>query len=233
MLIDNKVTRFGEGVTNVDVANIFASLRTMDPSAYHMYFNDFDNYVAGDWTTDTVGAATEALQDADGGRLLLTNAAADNDRDFLFLNGEAFLMATGKPAFFKALIQPNLVVEADIFVGLAPNVADPVGTAPTDGVFFRCDDGDASLDFVATKDSVAVTDLAVATLVAATDVELAFYWDGIDRIWYAVDGTVTGYITPGVSFPDDEELTPFFGIQNGEAVAKTLAIDYLLAAKER
>ena len=33
--------------------------------------------------------------------------------------------------------------------------------------------------------------------------------------------------------PDDEVLTPSFGIQNGEAAAKTMSIDYILAAKER
>ena len=32
---------------------------------------------------------------------------------------------------------------------------------------------------------------------------------------------------------DDEELTVSFGIQNGEAVAKTMTIDYILAAVER
>lgn len=29
------------------------------------------------------------------------------------------------------------------------------------------------------------------------------------------------------NLPDDEELTVSFGIQNGEAAAKTLAIDYI------
>ena len=33
--------------------------------------------------------------------------------------------------------------------------------------------------------------------------------------------------------PDDEDLTISFGIQNGEAAAKTMTIDYILAAVER
>jgi hypothetical protein len=32
---------------------------------------------------------------------------------------------------------------------------------------------------------------------------------------------------------DDEELTISFGIQNGEAVAKTMSIDYIFVSKER
>jgi hypothetical protein len=33
--------------------------------------------------------------------------------------------------------------------------------------------------------------------------------------------------------PDDEDLTVSFGIQNGEAVAKTMTVDYILAAMDR
>ena len=33
--------------------------------------------------------------------------------------------------------------------------------------------------------------------------------------------------------PDDEEIALSFTIQNGEAVAKTMSIDYLVAGKER
>jgi hypothetical protein len=32
---------------------------------------------------------------------------------------------------------------------------------------------------------------------------------------------------------DDEDLTPTFAIQNGEAVAKTMTVDYIFVAKER
>ena len=35
------------------------------------------------------------------------------------------------------------------------------------------------------------------------------------------------------NLPDDEELTVSFGIQNGEASAQTMTIDYVVAAVER
>lgn len=234
MLIDNLVTRLPDGITNRSVGDIFASLKTMDPTRYHAFFDDFDRYAAAEWTISAAGAGTVALTDADGGRLLVTTAALDNDREILHKVGEGFLFSTGNPLFFRALFQASEATESDIFVGLCIATAtDPVGTAPTDGVFFRKDDGDTNIDFVATKNSTAVTATAVATLAAATDTELAFFWDGIDRIWYSVNGTVAGYITPSTSLPDDEVLTIFFGLQNGAAGAKTMTVDYLFAAKER
>lgn len=235
MLIDNRVTRYGEGVTNRDVANIFASLKTMDPTRYHQFFDDFDFYVSGDvYTVTEIGTGTDALSNADGGRLLLTTSGAGGDNEVLTKADESFLFETGNPIFFRALIQVDDVTLADVFFGLAIGTAtDPVGTAPTDGVYFQKDSGAATIDFVATKDSVQVADTAVATLVDATDVELAFFWDGIDRIWYAIDGTVTGFITPGASLPDDEVLTVLMAVEASTAAARTMAIDYVLAAKER
>jgi len=73
-------SRFNNGVTNVGKNHFAANFKAMVPTKYHQYFNDFDTYVAGDWTVTAVGAGTQALTDGDGGLLLRTNAAADNDR---------------------------------------------------------------------------------------------------------------------------------------------------------
>ena len=234
MFIDNEITRTPNGLTNRPVGDIFNSLRMPDPTRYHAYYEDFDRYAAGEWNITEAGVATQVLDNENGGRLLVTNAAADNDRSVQFKDGESFLFETGAPCFYRTLVQVNLHTQSDSFFGLVIETAtDPVGTAPTDGVFFRIDDGDALIDFVATKNSTAVSSLAIATAVDAVDLELAFFWDGIDRIWAAVNGAAVASITPGVSLPDDEELAPMFTIQNGEAVAKTLSVDYIFAAMER
>jgi hypothetical protein len=229
--IDNLVTRYENGVTNRDVGDIFNSLKLPDPTRLHTYYEDFDYYLAADWVVTEVGVATQVLQDADGGRLLITNAGADDNSSFQNKVGESFLFALGTPAFFRALLQVSDATQSDFIMGL--QITDTTPLAVTDGVFFRKDDGDANLDFVAIKDSVAVESLAVFTVLDATDLEVAFYWDGIDRIWFAVNGTALGFITPGVSLPDDEVLTISFGIQNGEAAIKTMAVDFVYAAMER
>jgi hypothetical protein len=85
---------------------------------------------------------------------------------------------------------------------------------------------------VFTVNSAATAATAIATLVANTFVEVGFYYNGVDGIEYSVDGVVKG--TAAVTnLPDDEELTVTFGIQNGEAVANVLSIDYIMVCKER
>lgn len=229
--IDNLVTRFENGLTNRGVGDIFNSLKLPDPTRLHTFFDDFDTFLAGDWTITEVGAGgTVALTDADGGRLLITTDVLDDDSEFLNKVGEGFVFATGTPAFFRALVQVSEAIQSDFIVGL--QITDTTPLAASDGVFFRKDDGAATIDFIAEAASVEVASAAIATVVDATDIELAFYWDGIDRIWFAVNGVALGFITPGASLPATE-LTISFGYQNGQAGAETMQVDYIYAAMER
>lgn len=232
-----KPTRFPNGLSNVSKETFFGSFGSMSPTKYHTYFNDFDAYAAADWSITTVeaglGAASEAVTDSDGGALLITNDDADNDRDVFFLAGESFKFESGKKLWFEAKFQLGDATESDAFIGLAIKTAtDPVVTAPTDGVFFRKDDGDASLDFVVTKDSTATTSAAIDTLANATDVTVSFYYNGVDNIAAWVDDVLVDNVAT-TNLPDDEILSVFFAIQNGAAAAKTMTIDYVFAAKER
>jgi hypothetical protein len=231
-LINNTVTRLPAGITNREVSDIFNSFKMPDPSRYHVFNEDFDYYVAANWVvTETQAGATQALTDGDGGRLLLTNTAADNDLVALQKVGESFLFELAKPLFFRARFQVSDATQSDIIMGL--QITDTTPLDVTDGVFFQKDDGDANLDFYAEKNNVQVAATAIATLANDTMVEVAFFWDGVDRIYYGVNGTVLGFIEPSTSLPDDEVLTVSFAIQNGEAVAKTMTIDSILVAKER
>ena len=49
MFIDNQITRFGNGLTNRDVGDIFNSMPQPDPTRLHQYYEDFDYYLAADW----------------------------------------------------------------------------------------------------------------------------------------------------------------------------------------
>jgi len=223
-------TRFTQGVTNVAPGTALERFLDTDPSRTHMWFDDFDKYTAGDWTVTAVGSGTSAISNADGGVLVLTNAAADNDSRFLQWTRETFRFQAGKKLWFKARIQVSDATQSDFVLGL--QITDTTPLAVSDGVYFRKDDDDANLDFVVIKDSVATTLTAFATMVAATWTELAFYYDGRSSIRvYRNDHLVS--IVATTNLPDDEELTISFGVQNGEAVAKSMSLDYLMIAKER
>ena len=227
---------FTKGVNNITAQNILGQMIQLDPTQMHTYFNDFDTYAAADWTvTETQAGATQALTNADGGVLLLTNSAADDDIVALQKVGESYKFVAGKKLFFKAKFAVSDATQSDFVIGL--QITDTTPLAVTDGVYFRKNDGDANLDFVVVKDSTASTATAVATVVAATYITVGFYYNGVNEVVYAastnsLNPTVLGKLAT-TNLPDDEELTISFCIQNGEAVAKTLSVDYIFAAKER
>lgn len=227
-------TRFSGGLNTERKTSPLSEMGLPDPSSMHVFFDDFDRYVAGDWTITTTeagaGSATEALTDADGGVLLVTNAAGDNDLDFFNKVGESFLIAAGKKTFFKARFKVSDATQSDVVMGL--QITDTTMLAVSDGIFFQKDDGDASLDFHVEKDGTATSASAIHTVVDDTYIVVAFYYNGVDEVQYFVDGAKKG-TSVVTNLPDDEELTVAFGLQNGEAAAKTMSVDYILVAKER
>ena len=226
--------RFPNGVTNSASNSPTRAMPVLDPTKVHMYFNDFDKYDLADWTITTTegggGDATEALTDADGGVLVITNDVADDDLDFFQKVGESFLFEVGKKLWFKCRFKVLEVIQMDLHIGLT--VTDTSLLDVTDGVYFKSDDGDAYLDFGVEKDDTATAATAIATLVADTYVVVGFYYDGVSSVEYSVNNVVLGSCVT-TNLPDDEELTVTFGIQNGAVAANVLSIDYIMACKER
>jgi len=224
------VTRFPNGVTNVGEDSLFADLAMPAPTKFHSYMEDFDYYVAGNWTvTETQAGATQALTDGDGGLLLLTNTAADNDLVSLQKVGESFRFASGKELFFEARLKVSDATQSDLVVGLQITDTSPLDV--TDGVFFIKADGSTTVSLVVEKNNTATT-TSVGTMADDTFISLGFYYDGASTIQYSVNGSVLG-TSVTTNLPDDEDLTVTFAIQNGEAVAKTMTVDYIFVAKER
>lgn len=204
--------------------------RKFDSDDFVVFMDDFIKYTAADWTVTEVGVATQALANTSNGDLLITNAAADNDSSFSQLVGEAFAYSATGRLMYKTRFKVSDATQSDFVSGL--QITDTTPLAVTDGIYFRKDDGDALLDFVVIKDSTATTVTGVHTMVDDTYVTLEFHYDGSGTIDYYVDGVLLGSAAT-TNAPDDEVLTISFGIQNGEAVAKTMTVDYVKAAQDR
>ena len=228
-------TRFTSGVGTAKKNTNTGFYGMPDPTKWITYFNDFHEYVSGDWTITTTeagsGAATEALASTSaGGLLLITNDDADNDLDFFNLKTEAFKFVAGKKTFFKARFAVSDATQSDFVMGL--QITDATPLAVSDGVYFMKDDGDASLDFHVEKDGSDTTASAIATVSDATMLVAGFYYDGKSAIEYYVDDVKLG-TSVTTNLPDDEELAVSFGIQNGAAAAKTMTVDYIFVSQER
>ena len=230
-MADISNTRFPFGLTNVSEANSLADLGMPSPTKFHSYMEDFDYYVAGDWTvTETDAGATQALTDGDGGLLLVTNTAADNDLVGLQKKGESFRFESGKKLFFEARFKVSDATQSDLAIGL--QITDTTPLDITDGVFFIKADGSTSVSFSVEKNNTATTTTAVATMADDTFITLGFNYDGGSVMQYCVNGVVAGTAVT-TNLPDDEDLAISFALQNGEAVAKTMTVDYIFVAKER
>jgi hypothetical protein len=230
-MADISNTRFPNGLTNVSESNSLADLGMPSPTKFHTFMEDFDYYAAADWTvTETDSGATQALTDGDGGWLLVTNTAADNDLVGIQKKGESFRFASGKKLFFEARFKVSDATQSDLAIGL--QITDTTPLDITDGVFFIKADGSTSVSFVVEKNNTATTTTAVATMANDTFITLGFNYDGGSSIQYCVNGVVVG-TSVTTNLPDDEDLTISFAIQNGEAVAKTMTVDYILCSKER
>ncbi|MEN9936051.1 MAG: hypothetical protein RLZZ387_2630 [Chloroflexota bacterium] len=227
-------TRFPFGLTNVGETNLFADMVQPDPTLFHEYWNDFDTYTAGDWVvTETDAGATQALTAGDGGLLLVTNTAANDDLVALQKTPAAFTFTAGKKTFFRARFKVSDATQSDVVIGL--QVVDTTPLDVTDGVYFLKADGSTSFSFVCRKNATtgSTSVASVATLADDTYITLGFYYDGEGKVAYEVNGAVLGSLDASSAFLPDTTCTVSFALQNGEAVAKTMTVDYLYAAKER
>jgi len=232
-------THFTNGVTNVGVGDPLYQFTMPDPTKWVIYHEDFHTFTTADWTITTTeagaGDATEALTDGSGGLLLITNDAADDDNDFFQKVGESFRWSSTKRMFFKTRFKVSDATQSDVVVGL--QITDTTPLDVTDGLFFLKADGSAAMSFRIEKDNTATALSSVATLVNNTFVELAFVYlpqaQGGPVFDVYADGVRVASTTTTTNAPDDEDLTISFGIQNGEAVAKTMTMDYIFVALER
>lgn len=229
-------TNLPGGITNVYTYNTLGKWATPDPSVVHSWWDDFDDYVAGEWTITETGTGTRAVGNLNNGILVITNAAADDDANFLQWSGatnaatvETFKFVAGYPAVFKARFKVSDATQSDFVMGL--QITDTTPLAVTDGVYFLKLDGSTTCNLLVTKNSTSTT-TAAHTMVSDTYVTLGYYYNGGDAIdIYVDDARVASSVT--TNLVDDEELTISFGVQNGEAVAKIMSLDYIYVGMVR
>lgn len=233
-------TRSQAGLSTATKNSTLWSMPAPDPTKLIWYFNDFVTYAAGDFTVTETGFGSRARTAGNGGLLLITNAAVDNDTNQFQVPVEIFVPVAGKKMWFKSRFKVSDATQSDVFMGLA--LVDTTlqgsvsGDGVTDGIFFNKDDGDALIDFQVQKDATTGQNRAVglATLVDDTFVTLGFEYDGASAVKYFVDDVHIGTLDASSTyFPDGAGVTPSWAIQNGEGVAKTMTLDYVFAAQER
>lgn len=227
-------TRFPGGLNTSTPTSAMAALSMLDPSLLHTDFDDFNTYLSTDWTATEIGAGgTQALTAGDGGLLLITSDALDNDGVAMQRTVASFLMESTKRAFFKIRFKCAKATESDIMAGLV--IADTTPFDATDGIFFQKDDGDAQIDIYVEKNTTTGRASAtnVGTFAADTYTEWAWYYDGAAYTFFYIDNVLVYRLDSSSTYLPDADLALTFAYRNGEAGATTMTVDYVFAAKER
>jgi len=212
----------------------------------HRFVDDFCNLpdVAYIWdliqSPGNSGVAAVACADEVNGVLELVTEGDDDDNGELVQQCECWKLVDCYPLYAELRFKLSDAEDSDFWFGLITGVAGWFAGPPADYVVFNKDAGDNNLDFVndLTGAAAAVDTDTGIDLVDDTWYRVAFHWDGGGTIrwWVIADGDfpqtilATGTVTTAIP---TTEMTIGFGVQAGEAAAKTLSVDYLKIAQKR
>lgn len=234
-------TNFTGGFTNANVDSVFGNYVKNDFSSIHELVEDWDQVSIGTsgnkWLATKVGTTpTTVAASGAGGNLLITNSAGATDSCFMQWMGgnagtvaETFTFEAGKKVWFKTRFKVSDATLSALVFGL--QITDTTPLAVSDGVYFLKPTGAATLNFITALTSILTTSSAIATLANDTYANFGFHYNGVDSVDYYVNDAKVG--RQGITTLPTHSLALSFGIQNGEAVGKTMTMDYIIASQER
>lgn len=218
------------------------------------YFGLFADFLsagqAAAFTATAISSgAASVLDTIPGGVLKLAAAATTDDSGVNYqATNSGFGLVLDKELWFLSRVRfdettsTDVETQSDFFAGFSVMDTSIVASAPSAGIYFRKDDGDALLDCVVRGASAEVAVVTgVATLVSDTWYELAIRiamdpsTSGKGTVTYYVDGTQVASVNAS-SLPmySASMLAPFVAFQSGNATGtKWLEVDYIGAQQKR
>jgi hypothetical protein len=225
-------TRFQNGLSNHAIGKPLANMPYPDATRTYINSNDFQFYRAGDWTviTGTNAGAAAPLAGQGGLATLTTAAVSAADYESLTDSTLDINFSSLQQVWFSSRVKLSVIPAPVFLTGLTDGATATL--APVNGMYFKKNATNSTVDFVMTKASVSTTLASVATLVAGTFIRLAFYYNGKDAVDVFVnDVKVTSQSTltnlPIVS------IGQTVGVVNGAAVATVATVDWLVSAQDR
>jgi hypothetical protein len=235
-------TRFLSGVATTPASQPLGNYPFPDP--FHTggtagldvvtYFNDY--FDTGTTTNYTIAGAGAALalgvgSAGVGGTLVFTPGSATASA--VTRAATAFQFIKGNKFWFIQRISASAVAGVmSMFFGL--NTANAAITA--DGIYFRKAASQLNLDLISViNGTTTVLAAAITTTVAATYLDVAFYYDGTDLIVYVNDSTVAHISNVTVGATNAFTLTNAYispVIQITPVGTENLNTDYVLVAQE-
>ena len=230
-------TRFFNGVATARTHQTLHSFPFPDP--YHtasvnnlgntFYSTDFQTLGSSEYTV-TGSSSTLALANGFvGGAAVLTPGGATTASS-AYKNGTSFQFQAGNRFWYTASFQLSAVSSAaTAYVGLQ------AGSSANDGIWFYKPASSATLNLVSVVGGTSTTLLTnIASLTAATIVEVGLYYNGTDLLVYTNDYQNSRVTAPTIGASattlTNAVLTPV--VQITPAATETLTVDFILASQE-
>lgn len=173
------------------------------------------------------------------GALTITNTAADNDSCFVQTKGHVVASDATRRLQYACRVSMSDATQTDVIMGITATDTTPIGGAGTeeqgvtDGMYFLKIDGATDWRFVIRSGSATIVySLALGTIVANTPDALAFDYTPANKEVAIYMNGVKKTSVIATTFPAGAQFAQI-GIQNGDAVARSLSVDWVLASQER
>lgn len=210
-----------------------------DPFGWMRHYVLFDDFLKAEvdgvlWTSTTDSADSIALVAGQGGIMKLAISGTDDQVAVMQGTFLTEYLVSGKKAWFGTKVKTNSTLPGsmDMRIGLSANDTSPIATSPANHATFRCDDGDALIDFSVVKAGVGTGQTSLATMVAETYMKMDCYFDGVDQFELYIDGVKKGTLTLA-AFPT-AAMAPMIALQAGAASASIeIYVDYIYSISER
>lgn len=222
----------------------FENFPTGNPPAAYKWEDFVTDEALTEFVATAIASGTNVVGDTDVGGVARLSGAATTDDSGCELQRDAAWLALplGKTLRFETRIRFGettsvlMPTQSDFFAGIGTLDASIIASAPTNGIYFRKDDGDDLLDLVvrvAGADSVS----SLGAFTVAKDVwyRLGFMvtvdsvTSGKGTVTFYVDGTSYGSFTLATGLPlVASMMSEFVAFQTGDALGtKYVDIDYI------
>lgn len=237
--MNQNITRWPNGFTNGVLGAMLGDLKIPNPATYHMLFDDFDKYTAADWVvSETQAGATQGIAAGDGGLLALVNTAADADLNSIQWAGgtgavsPTFLFDSTKDMLFSARAKIDDATNGALLMGLAIADTSPIASLPATGMFvYKAAASTYPQGYLRTGGSGVLTTNTGAALSNDTFVNMGIVYSAVEGVCRLFVGDYA-YQLPSIVAPG-ALLAPIISVANGTAAARTLTVDWYMAAKAR
>jgi hypothetical protein len=249
-------TRFPAGVSTQSSQQTLGMFPFPDPTDAAMDFEEFFQYVAGDWTVtnttshQTIGLVAGAygiISTVGGGSSVTADIGAIQTNPLNFNlpnNPNGSSLNPSQQAWFYTAVKATTALNDLLVVGVSSSNAT---AAPTDGIYFQKAAASAAITFVVRKSSSSLAATAystgsttVATLADATWIRLGWYYDGNGYIKVFVNDAMVCLVDVGGStgtavatFPKATALGMGFACKAAATAPTTadLVCDFMMTAQ--